>query len=1188
MELVEGPGIVRWVRPNPMTTIPPNAAESPSRSEDLTVIETETMPDAVHAGPAPSGGAVPVSPPRARRGGFTAVREDRLRDSLSQLVGALEYLHSHGIIHRDIKPSNVLVSNEGRVALCDFGLASEGESISTVDELSPLAGTWPYLSPEQAQGFSPTAASDWYSLGVLLFLLMTGTLPYIATDVGVLAVKTEYDAPDPRDLDPQIPNDLAELCIAMLARDPRQRMRLVHDALVAVFERDAVDAHLGDATGRRGPAFPLSGREQESLALQEALERVRDRAEVVYLLGEGGVGKTMLAKAFLTHAAHTRRAVVLEARCYENESLPFKALDGAIDVLGSYLCRLTTTDRRPLLPRHVDALAALFPSLRRVPELEETTPPTKNAKELRRRAGLALRELLRRIALETAVVLHIDDLQWGDLDSIALLGDILSDPAPPGVLILATVRPEAQPGGSEPSPILARLAEMGPPFGSAIRVIPLAPLDMGAGLALARRLSDGTLEDEALERVVTEAQGIPLLITQAVTLLQSSRGTALASREVSFDAVVGAHLEDLPPVSRRIIQTICVAGAPTAAPIIRTAAGVEGLATVELSSLRSMQLVRRRYGSGGAELWSAFHDRIREATLQLLAPRARREIHRALAESLEAHTPEQREPIASHWYAAGELGRASPHAVEAARRAMDAAAFDRAAEFYRLALSGEWPPEERLALRRAHAEALAQAGRGKEAGEAFLALASDASGETSLELQQLGALELLETGHIDAGRSALDAVAKQVRLHVPRAAWSALLLTLWRRFILRIDPWAYRLRKASDAAASRLRRLADVTWTVMLGLSFSDAMPAQATTPLGVMAAARSGDASRLARALSGEVLWLSVMGPRSRKRAFRLLELADRLEGVSEGHRAYLAISRVAAIYYEGRFRDAADGALRAVERIRAGLVGEQWALSTAALYHVWSLYYLGDAEAHCAALDEYRRDAEQRGNLYGAVALRLGLNSVVPLYRDRPGDVALWVDEARRMWSRARFDLEHFWMVYALAMRDLYVGAPQEATTRFSETWKAFRRSGLPFLPVIQFEWLHAEARALLACAGSESNEHTRAMWLSRASTVIRKLRRSRDRWVVPYVDLLSAELEVAQEKIDRASAAGRMQVAAETLEALGASLYALAARTRAAELQPKTANELGELRSTMRARGVANPQRMLRVLCPHATLH
>ena len=170
MDLVEGDDVVAFVR---------------ASREDM------DEPTLTHLG---------ARPPRA-----CLFDEERLRSVLAQLTRALTALHGHGLLHRDVKPSNILVTHDGTLRLCDYGLT--------------VVGTAAYMAPEQAC----TPAADFYAMGVVLFEMLTGELPFRGLAGEVLTNKRLFDAPPPRALVRDVPVDLDALCQRLLSRDPDYR-----------------------------------------------------------------------------------------------------------------------------------------------------------------------------------------------------------------------------------------------------------------------------------------------------------------------------------------------------------------------------------------------------------------------------------------------------------------------------------------------------------------------------------------------------------------------------------------------------------------------------------------------------------------------------------------------------------------------------------------------------------------------------------------------------------------------------------------------------------------------------------------------------------------------------------------------------------------------------------------------------
>ena len=556
----------------------------------------------------------------------------RLEAALAQLVEGLECLHANQCVHRDVKPSNVLVSEAGRVVILDFGIISEfADTAPGVTQDGNIVGTPIYMAPEQATAAPAGPASDYYAVGVILYECLTGRVPFSGPSLQMLLDKQYEPTPDPREVVAEIPARLRDLCLRLLHRDPARR-----PSGPEILARLEVGERPLDASIRRRRAdAPFVGREAELALLRQALVDVGERhqAVAVHVRGRSGHGKSALVQHFLHEAQRERELLVLRGRCRERETVPYKGVDAVVDALSAYLRRLGDLERIELRPRYSGALARVFPVLDEIWIRDEREPDELDPNETRGLGWAALRELLTRLADRCSLVVLIDDFQWTDLDSVAILQALMRQPEGPALLLLLTARdevanPQVRAWLDDERRDLRRI-DLGPLSESDARELALALLR--AQREPAQALETNQLASRA-DAVALRCAGSPFFIGQMVL------GGDSTHSGVDLDQIVVRRLTQLEGAARRSLEVVAVSGGPLPQSLV-----------IELGE-SSDELVERLCGQGllvrsetGNHLVEAAHDRIRELTLAGLAPERLAALHWQIGSRL---LDRQREPDA--------------------------------------------------------------------------------------------------------------------------------------------------------------------------------------------------------------------------------------------------------------------------------------------------------------------------------------------------------------------------------------------------------------------------------------------------------------------------------------------------------------------------------------------------------------
>ena len=366
---------------------------------------------------------------------------ERTLEIATGVARGLEFAHEKDVVHRDFKPGNVWLTEDGVAKIGDFGLAVSLDR-SRLTQHGMMVGTVSYMPPEQALGGETTPQADLYSLGAMLYELVTGHPPFAGEDPTVVISQHINTPPVRHSLRSEhCPPDLEALILHLLAKVPEDRPASASEVLTVL---EAVDAAACSATDSQ--ANPLDrlargvfvGREGELERLRTAAdEAFAGRGQVVMLVGEPGIGKTRTAQELETYA-RMRGAQVLWGRAHESSGAP--PYWPWVQIGNGYGA---VNDLRMLAAEIGEAsseLARLFPGLLTmglgIAEPAEVT----DAASAQFRLFAAYATFMRAASAGTPLVLMLDDLHWSDKPTLLLLQHLARELAHMRVLVVGTYR----------------------------------------------------------------------------------------------------------------------------------------------------------------------------------------------------------------------------------------------------------------------------------------------------------------------------------------------------------------------------------------------------------------------------------------------------------------------------------------------------------------------------------------------------------------------------------------------------------------------------------------------------------------------------------------------------------------------------------------------------------------------------
>ena len=693
----------------------------------------------------------------------------------SQICQALMHCHSLGIIHRDLKPGNVWLSQDGTAKLGDFGLAASAD-FSRITLEGALVGTVVYMPPEIMLGHQAEARSDLYSLGVVLYEMVTGRPPFVG-DQFVAIISQHINSPPvaPSWHNPDVPQALETLILRLLAKTPEERPESateVAKALAAIGSSAPTEAeravHQDAKSLSRLAGGVFIGREQETKELRIALnETLSGHGHLFMLVGEPGSGKTRMTEQLATYA-RLCNAQVLTGSCYEGEGAP--AFWPWLQIVRSYAQEREPATLLSIMgPGAADIAQVVSEIKEQLPDLPP--PPTLEPEQARFRLFDSVTTFLKNASKLQPLVVILDDLHWADKPSLLLLQFLARELKDACILVIGTYR-DMELGRQHPlSQTLGELSRQG--LSARIVLRGLTEQDVARFIEMTTGIKP---PEKLVSTVYQQTEGNPFFLSEIVRLLvvegqlehPQSRTSSSTRIPEGVREVIGRRLDQLSDECNRILTIASVIGREFSLDALEPLSDISGDRLLELLDEAMAARVINELPQVVGQ-YSFVHALIRETLYDEISIARRVRLHRRIGEVLEklysnspgSHLTE----LAYHFFQASPAGnsdKAIDYAIRAAKRAISLLAYEEAAGHYERArtvidLQEEVDQERYCEMSLALGEAQTKAGNIAKAREAFLQAADLA--------RKRGAPEQLARAALGIGGGA-TAIGKEDELEV--------------------------------------------------------------------------------------------------------------------------------------------------------------------------------------------------------------------------------------------------------------------------------------------------------------------------------------------------------------------------------------------------------------------------------------
>jgi tetratricopeptide (TPR) repeat protein len=634
---------------------------------------------------------------------------------------ALGTAHSLGIIHRDVKSDNIMFTPAGEVKVMDFGLAKIQDA-SMLTKEGEVLGTVSYMSPQQVMGETIDSRSDLFSLGVVLFELLTGQMPFSGDyDMAVLYAIVNEEPADLIELNENIPPALAKVIAKSLSKEPANRyqdtesftddLKRVEMILEGFSETSVISPAISKSeqlkqtdksdsylslTSRKGFQARLSGRDAEFEKIKKLLElSATGDGQVLFISGEAGIGKSRLVME-LQKYARTLKIRTLIGQCQSRHSAdPYQPF---IDTIRRYFDMMGVLNKEKLdkfINANLPELIPIIPMIHVFLDMSEN-----NLIESKEQLLDALFRLLVGITSEKPYIIFLDDLHWSDVESLNLLNYTARNIGRLKVLIVATYRPEDI--SISERDIESRLLKIQESLIGQVNFthIELKRLDESSLQKMVNSLfQDSDFNENFYQSLYNETEGNPFFVIEILKLLLSegtlekdNGGYRLRDEyeKISIPGkiqdIVLRRIDNLAEEEREVLELGAVEGGLFHSDTINNCLDIK-----RIKLLKILQHLEREHHLiySNEKHYCFDHSKIQEILYDAITPELRSEYHSMIGEYLAKTKGEddlQAQGIAYHFLICESDEKALPFLLKAGKRAKSMFANEQSIELNQKAL----------------------------------------------------------------------------------------------------------------------------------------------------------------------------------------------------------------------------------------------------------------------------------------------------------------------------------------------------------------------------------------------------------------------------------------------------------------------------------------------------------------------